>query len=89
MATRFTSMLSEDASAAWSPAGESILQLDAQDPNAQVEILARVSNTAAWHRVGLLVSNREQFVRLPKFPFLQVAIVRNTEDMTITVTDDQ
>ncbi|QIG75572.1 hypothetical protein EVC20_001 [Rhizobium phage RHph_Y2_17_1] len=89
MASRFTSTLSEDASAAWSPAGESILQLDAQDSNAQVEILARVSNTAAWHRVGLLANNRENFVRLPKFPYLQVAIVRNTDGMTITVTDDQ
>ncbi|AGC36176.1 hypothetical protein B7L88_gp112 [Rhizobium phage RHEph10] len=89
MANRFTSTLVEAASAVWSPAGESILQLDAQDPNAQVEIMARVSNTAAWHRVGLLVNNREHFVRLPKFPYLQAVIVRNTDGKTITVTDDQ
>ncbi|QIG69035.1 hypothetical protein EVB78_001 [Rhizobium phage RHph_N1_15] len=89
MASRFTSTLSEDASAAWSPAGESILQLDAQDPNAQVEIQARVSESSTWRRVGLLVNNRENFLRLPKFPYLQALTVKNTADKTLTVTDDQ
>jgi hypothetical protein len=89
MAQRFTSTAAQGASAVWSPTGESILQLDAADSNAQVEILARVSNTAAWHRVGLLVNNRENFVRLPKFPYLQLVALRNTEGKTIVVTDDQ
>jgi hypothetical protein len=89
MAQRFTSTAAQGASAVWSPTGESILQLDAADSNAQVEILARVSNTTAWHRVGLLVNNRENFVRLPKFPYLQAVSLRNTEGKTIVVTDDQ
>jgi hypothetical protein len=87
MASRFTTTIASGESAAWSPAGESILQLTAADPYAKVEIVARVDTGAQWVRVGLL-SRLDTFLRLPKFPFMKAVIVSNTATKQLDVRDD-
>jgi hypothetical protein len=82
MATRFTS------SAASGDSDESIIQLEATEPTAIVEIVGRVDASFKWVRLGVLNANLadQQFVRLPKMPFLMASIVRNAGTITLKDT---
>lgn len=90
MTERFNSTAASGESAAFSPAGEIILQLKAEDPRAKVDVKARVDNAADWETVATLdrVVNDNKFVRLPKFPYLKLEIIRNTVGKIVSVRDD-
>lgn len=88
MANRLNVTTATGDAAVWSPIDESIIQLDAADPAAQVEILARCDASAPWFRIDTLVNNRNNFVRLPKFPFLMASILKNTAGQAIKLWDN-
>jgi hypothetical protein len=87
---RFNSTAASGESAAFSPAGEIILQLKADDPRARVAIKARVESAADWEIVAILdrAIPDNRFIRLPKFPYLKLEIVRNTAGKLVSVRDD-
>ncbi|QNH71737.1 hypothetical protein V1VFAS_030 [Rhizobium phage V1VFA-S] len=90
MTERFNSTAASGESAPFSPAGEIILQLKADDPGAKIAVKARVDLAAEWETVATLdrVVPDNKFARLPKFPFLKLEIIRNTAGKLVSVRDD-
>jgi hypothetical protein len=87
---RFNSTAASGESGPFSPAGEVILQLKAEDPRAKVAIKARVDLAADWETVAILdrALPDNRFARLPKFPHLKLEIVRNVAGKLVSVRDD-
>jgi hypothetical protein len=88
MATRFTTTSAIAESGSWSPAADSILQLSAADPSAEVEIVGRVDASAPWVRLTTLKPIQTPFQRVVKMPFLKALVVKNTEGKSLTLWDN-
>jgi lysophospholipase L1-like esterase len=73
----------------WSPTVSAVLQIDCEDPTAQVEVLAKVSTNAPWKRIALFNPNmtRTNFVNILSYPFVKLAVLRNTDGKLIRVWD--
>lgn len=92
MTERLNVTAAEHTGAAWTPAAETILQLDSVDPAAKVLVQARVSTAAPWTNVGALSqmpSDLDRFVRLPRFPELRLVVSRNTAGSAVKVWDNE
>ena len=89
MGERLNVTTADGESAVWSPAAESILQMQAE-AGAIVEIQARVNASAPWAPVETMTLNRGSlFTRLPKFPFLKLVVTRNTAGSAVKVWDNK
>jgi hypothetical protein len=86
MAVRFTTTLATAESAEWSPSGVTFLQFHSDDREAQVEVLAKVTNDPGcpWDRIEVL-KNANGVIRVPEVPSLKLAIIRNSPGSTLTV----
>lgn len=87
MPNRLTSTSASATSAIWSPTGETILQAQFERKSAVVDVLVRVNASAEWRVIEQLAFDMP-FVRLPKFPFIMLALRENVSPATVNVWDD-
>ena len=88
MTQRYQTTAASGDSAAFTTGGDTIFQLDTEDKDAVVNILARVDVGAKWVSVAELRSSVNLSARLAYCPQFMISVTRNTEGKTLTVWSD-
>ena len=85
MATKLTTTLAEEVSAAFSPTGDFNVQCDATDPKVIVDVHAKLDAAAAYVIVASFNPALTPIARFVYFPFAKVGIRGSKAGTTVNV----